>query len=313
MKNPIRVAGIALLFACGLAVLSRTHARSAVREETTTEKTVSARGLDHVKTDVSIGSIRVTADSEDSVRIRAVRHVEGGSAEDRRRWLQETRVTIETHDRTLEIKDVIPKSLQNYHASGRNFKMNLDVDLHLPDRLNLMLASGVGDVTVDGQAGGVHADAGVGTIQLKRLRCAGRAVDAHTGAGDIHIEGQTGTLTVEDGAGRIEMKGLECSGKTIRVKTGAGDVVAALRATPSDSFHVHAGTGNIRISLPAQVKASVEMSAGVGGVHSAFSLPSRRRGDFEIGASRSGEINGGGFGLRLDVGVGDIRLEKGTD
>jgi hypothetical protein len=329
------IAPIALL-AIGL---SAGGALAAQREETTTEKTVAAQGVVRLKVRVEIGPVHLIADDGDAVQIKAVRVVEGGTATDRRRWLQEPKVTIESQGDTVEVRDVIPDSLKrrgsgryNYDwPHARDFKMHLDVDIRLPRRLISDLSTGIGDLTVDGQAGAVTADAGVGAVKLTHLACGENPVSAHTGAGNVRVEGRMGglsaaagagnitvegevrDLTIHDGAGKIDLNRLTGSGRQWKVDVGAGNVTMALRALPTESLSVHSGVGNLKVTLPARLGASVNLNTGMGHVTSALTLANSHRNGGEFGQTLSGRLNGGGPTLRLDVGMGDIQLASAQD
>lgn len=129
------------------------------------------------------------------------------------------------------------------------------------------------------------------------------------GAGDIRIEGEVGDLTVGSGAGRVLLNDVRCQGESLRVNTGAGYVHITLNALPRRRAMVNVGTGSVRMSLPAGARARVALKSGMGDVRSAFPLTPERK-EKGFGGALSGELNGGGTDVRVDVGIGDARLER---
>src|SRR5579862_949299 len=227
-KDMARIATAALVL-CTLNLTTSGAALAVEKEQTVTEKAVSAQGIDHLKVNVEIGPIHLIAEDGDSVQIKAVRVAEGGSAADRKRWLQEPRVTIQSQGDTLEVKDIIPESLRNHNSGrynfnwprGRDFKVHLDVDIRLPRRLIPELSTGIGDITVDGQANRITADTGVGAVRLTHLACGENPVSVHTGAGNVQMDGQVGALTAAAGAGNVTVVG---EVRDLNIHDGAGRV-----------------------------------------------------------------------------------------
>jgi DUF4097 and DUF4098 domain-containing protein YvlB len=290
-------------------VSSLSAQERAPREEVKTEKTFPIQGIEEVKVSVQIGPVRVFGDNPNAVQVRAVRHAEGGTADDRHRWLSETKVEIEKQGAVLTIKDVVPKSLQdNGHA--KNIGMGLDLELHVPSRVALDIVTGVGDVETAGLAGGATVTTGAGNVRLKQLSAPGGDVRVHTGAGNVTMDGQAGDVIVKTGAGQVSLKRLDCSGKILNVDAGAGDVTVALRSLPSGSLKINAGTGRIHLSVPEKARAAVTASSGMGSVKSEFALSSQRRNGGSFGGTLSGNLNGGGTTISLHAGIGEIELDK---
>jgi DUF4097 and DUF4098 domain-containing protein YvlB len=302
-------AALALMLASGLA-LSVSAQERAPREEVKTEKTLPVQGIEEIKVSVQIGPVRVFGDNPNAVQIKAVRHAEGGTADDRHRWLSETKVEIEKQGAMLTIKDVVPKSLrENWHA--KNFGMGLDLELHVPSRVAMDIATGVGDVETSGLAGGLTVATGAGSVRLKQLSAPGGDVRVNTGAGNVTMDGQAEDVTVKVGAGKVSLKRMDCTGKLLTVDAGAGDVDVALRSLPSSSLKISAGTGRIHLSVPEKARADVSASSGMGSVKSEFALSSQRRNGGSFGGTLSGNLNGGGgTTISLHAGIGEIQLDR---
>jgi len=204
--------------------------------------------------------------------VKAVRIAEGGTAEERRRWIEESRLEIDQDERTLVIKDVVPKHRRSDRAFRRREGSNarLEVDLHVPPGLALELSSL---------------------------------------AGSTDVEGRVGDLKVQSTAGAVRLKWLECTGRRLEVNATAGEVTLDLRSLPSETLSVNVTAGKVRMGVPSSAKARVEMSTITGTVSSGASLASRKHSKGLVGQSLSGELNGGGVPLRIHVVAGEARLE----
>jgi len=304
----VRLTAMALLASCCLARSAAAQERGP-REEAKTEKTIPVQGIEEVKASVMIGPIKVVADSPNTIQVRAVRHAEGGTADDRRRWLSETKVEIEKQGAALIVKDVVPKSLrQNGHA--KNLSMGLDLELHVPSRLAMTLAAGVGDVEATGVAGGLTVATGAGNVRLRQLGGPEEGVTVDVGAGNVTMDGQAGDVRIHSGAGKVSLQNLDCAGKTLFVDTGAGDVSAALRSLPSGNLRINVGTGRIRLSVPDKARADISAASGMGSIRSAFALAGQKQSGGGFGGTLSGNLNGGGAEVSLHTGIGEIQLER---
>src|SRR5262245_47730533 len=140
----MRTVRLFVAFALLVAVISAMGMadRSRPREETTVEKRIPAGGIASVRANVFVGPIRVYADSPEAVQVKAVRIAQGGTAEERRRWIEESRLEIDQEGRTLVIRDVVPRNQRSERRNhGRDgFETRLEMDLHVPPGSGLDLS-----------------------------------------------------------------------------------------------------------------------------------------------------------------------------
>src|SRR5581483_9574296 len=59
------------------------------------ERSFPAHGVRQVKASVQVGTLRIETDSPDTVRVKAVRRLEGLSDSEASRWLERARVVVE--------------------------------------------------------------------------------------------------------------------------------------------------------------------------------------------------------------------------
>jgi hypothetical protein len=136
------------------------------------------------------------------------------------------------------------------------------------------------------------------------------ALDAKTGVGNLEVTGEVGDVRVESGVGDVKLRRLACSGNSVTAKAGVGEMTVSLASLPREQVKAELGVGQLRVGLPASARASVHLSSGMGNVSSGFPLKKTPRGAFNFGGTQTGDLNGGGPSVRLNVGVGDVRLER---
>jgi hypothetical protein len=267
--KPLAAFGFLLLMAGGLWTNARAGQERPREQKVQAEGTLRGQGVEVARLEVKVGTLRIFSDSAEGIRYRVVRHVEGGSAEERHRLLTDTSVSAERQGSAFVLKDNMPQ--ERASRQGERPSCHLEVELHLPSRVSLDVANGVGNIEATGDFGSVVVHNGVGNVSLKRVNLSGGSVDVHTGTGNIEV---------------------------------------AVRSLPTQKFRVNTGVGSVKVSLPAQAKASVTMQTGVGGLKSDYSLISPRRGLVQIGGEMHGDVNGGGIPIEVKVGTGDARLLK---
>jgi hypothetical protein len=138
----------------------------------------------------------------------------------------------------------------------------------------------------------------------------GLAVESSTNIGDTDISGRLGDLSLQSGVGNIKLRQLECAGGIVNAKSGVGDVEMALRSLPDQRIKLEVGVGKVRVGLSSGARARLNTTTGVGQIASSFPTAQARRGGLNLGGTASGELNGGGIPIDINIGVGDLRLDR---
>ena len=122
-----------------------------------------------------------------------------------------------------------------------------EVDWHItaPPGLALAVATGVGDVRVEGFDQGASVSTGVGEVVLQNIR--GKVV-ASSGVGDLVADGLAGPVELDTGVGDIRLG--ELSGSSdLRASTGVGSVRATLPLCAKGRLTVGSGVGSVHLNL----------------------------------------------------------------
>lgn len=311
MKRLACIATIAILGTSALRMSALVEQKKPV-EESKIEKTLASKNVDSAKVSNWVGDIKVFADSPDEVKVKAIRHAEGGTAAERHRWLTETSVQIEQQGSAILVKDIVPESLRkslNHRNGHDSLQVHLNLDIHLPSRLALVVSNMAGDVRIEGTGGGLDLNTTAGNLVLAGLRCANKPVAVHHSAGDIEMDGQVGDLTLTNGAGGLKASELRVSGKVVDLHLGAGEVELAMLSLPTERLKVDVGTGEVHLRLPANAQARLSASTGVGNIESSgLQFSSSKRGGSSLGGSLKGDLNGGGPLLDIHTGIGEVHL-----
>lgn len=88
-------------------------------------------------------------------------------------------------------------------------------------------------------------------------------VNIQLGAGNIDVRGPGGEMRLVDGAGNVTAHNTTFSGSS-QLKTGAGNVTADCALAPGSTTDVNVGAGNVTLTLPANTPAHVDASTGIG-------------------------------------------------
>ncbi|HUF27828.1 MAG TPA: DUF4097 family beta strand repeat-containing protein [Gemmatimonadaceae bacterium] len=182
----------------------------------------------------------------------------------------------------------------------RGRRASADFTVEVPRGVMVRVASGSGDVTVDGVSGDVNASSGSGSVRVSGG--AGR-VHASSGSGTVTVDAARGPVQASSGSGSVHVT--TASGPVV-ASTGSGNIDVSMAALPgAEDMRFSTGSGSITLRLPADFSANIEASTGSGGIESDFPLQVvGRMSRHNVRAA----IGGGGRSLRMSTGSGNIRI-----
>ncbi|HEY1991110.1 MAG TPA: hypothetical protein VGH71_01525 [Gammaproteobacteria bacterium] len=233
------VAALLLLSALPLAA-SADPASSMPR---TLKADVVSAGVSSVALEVGVGELHVTASGDDKVHVQVtLRHkqrqfmwffhwMDGGSAD------QIAAAAIQQKSSG----DRLTLSLSYPHSGNDDMKQEWDVQL--PARLRLDAAMEVGDLGVEGVAGGVTAKLNVGEV----------SIDVPQGSIDASVD-----------VGEIRAKSATARHGKIQLATNIGDAVLVMQGSES-GYHDHGGLGT-RVSLDGSGPDAMQLKVNIGDV-----------------------------------------------
>lgn len=216
-------------------------------------------------------------------------------------------------------------------------RLSLAYDITVPAATSATLATGSGNLRVDGLQGGVHLATGSGGIEANAI---GQHLHANTGSGDItvhavqgetqlqtgsgtiHAWGLAGPVTLSTGSGDITLSGSTQSARadtgsgsihvtdvhgSLRARTGSGDISAQGVLPDGHRWDLSTGSGSIDLGLPSGTHANVDLQSDSGSIHS--DLPVQMQGKLNA-HHMTGFLGGANATAWLSVrtGSGDIRI-----
>lgn len=183
----------------------------------------------------------------------------------------------------------------------RNRRGRANFTVEVPRGVVVRVASGNGDVTVDGATADVHASSGNGDV---RVGSGAAAVRGSSGNGTVLVDGARGPVSASSGNGRVSVT--TASGP-VNASTGNGRVEVAIASRAAGDMEFSSGNGSITVTLPADFAARVEASTGNGGFHTDFPMQVQgRMSNHRV----SGSIGQGGGRMTLSTGNGAITLRR---
>ena len=281
---------LALSIAAGVAVHAQPKRDFAVTRQDSIERTLRFAGSDVQTLDVRVtrGSIQVTGDGGNEVRLRIDRTIEA----EREQFVDEARrdVRLETMDGGGTVGLIVREP--HGAACGESY-----IGSREPwwDRTRYRVTT---DVTV-------HVPAAV------RFRVCG------INGGSIDVAGVTGDFDVTNVNGPVTVRGVRGSGRATTVN---GGVTVTFLAPPRDESLLKTVNGDITATFPPTLSADLRMKTFHGGLFTDFDVtpvaarpapaPSRRDGRFVY---RSGgftlvRAGSGGPEITLETLNGDVRV-----
>jgi hypothetical protein len=261
-------------------------------EERTFERTIDVSGIREVVAKFGIGNVKIVSSDGRQIRVHAVRKVKGGTAEQRRWWLDSSSIEVGSQGGKATI---IEKQLKDDRDWGNHnsFNMQMDAEIRVPRGVALELATGVGNVQASRLSNSIRITTGAGNVDLSDIGSSS-PVDIRTGAGNIRLQGRTGNLKVDSGAGSVHLKQVSLEGRDVEVNVGAGEIVAEITRVPSGKLNLSSGVGNVSVSLPSGVGANLTSNS------------KRERGPGDLGTRMEGTV--GRTKVSLSSGIGKVSL-----
>ncbi len=162
---------------------------------------------------------------------------------------------------------------------------SIRVEVRVPRESDLDINTADGNVKIDSVRGDLKLATKDGDV---RVHEAEGLLHANTGDGNVNVDGRYDTLSLRTGDGNI-------------------DAELSPASAPQFGWMLRTGDGNLRLRLPDNFGADLDAQSGDGRVSVEFPITvSGSRGENSV----RGKINGGGIGIELRTGDGDIRVEK---
>jgi hypothetical protein len=232
------------LFCASLLALLPLAALADSTEPRVLSAEVQTAGVDTLALEIGVGEVHVTASSDDKIHARVTLRRKQREFMWFFHWMTEgststiaaARIDQRSSGGRLTLTLALP------HASDQQ-DLKQEWDVQLPARLKLDAVMDVGDLSIEGVAGGVMAKLNVGELNLDLPK---GAIDANVNVGEIRARSGSGHH------GRIELS------------SSIGDVALILQGTEGGTRE-HGGLGS-RVSLDGDGPDEIQLKLNIGEV-----------------------------------------------
>ncbi len=232
------VVSAVVIGACALVHLriDGDHLRSGIEAKRVETHELTLDAGRALQASVDLGSIRVRTSPDASARVVATLRAWGSDQEDANKRLAQME---------LELGPNVVRGHEKQDSSRKFFEFGggeeVDLELVLPAGLRLELASGSGDVAVDGAFGDTAASSGYGDVEAKGIR---GTLAAKSGSGSVHANDVHGArVKLDSSYGEISLRSIDAEEIDARTSSGgieASDLSARRSVLHSDYGNVHA-------------------------------------------------------------------------
>jgi DUF4097 and DUF4098 domain-containing protein YvlB len=279
------------------------------------EKTFETPGPVRLRVELPSGDLRLRASASPVTTVRLTPRGRGGEE------LAERFVVEQRGDEILVQAPKARDSLLGWGSKG-----SVDVEVELPERSELDVRAGSGDVAASGVLGQVAIGTGSGDVSLDELaggevktgsgeiemRTVRGPLVARTGSGDIAVHTANADVDLSSGSGDLVLRRAE---GRVKAKTGSGDVTIAASVADLD---VLTGTGDLHLGGIHGGEAKVRTGTGdvtlgvVTGVAAYVDL-NTVTGDVQVDLEESSapeDAEAATTSLTVQSGSGDIRVRR---
>ena len=173
----MRPAALSLVF---LAIAAPASAGQTLQAQT---KAWTVSPDTRLKFDFPVGELRVEASDDSRVRLELLVKCRSASDERCERFVDNLRLEVDQTTRELSVK---VKGYPKFNTHN----INLQGVLQVPRGLAVELDMGVGDLEVEGLAGNLEVDLGVGEADLNLVASSYRSASVEVGVGDATLRAQ---------------------------------------------------------------------------------------------------------------------------
>jgi hypothetical protein len=228
-----------MLVRCALVCCLVTGVSYADYQETRT-LTLDSKNLSNFKVDVGAGSLSIVGvPNTDTITVKATIHIGSSSDSKAERYIKdylELRLTARG-DRAVLVSD-FDNDWSITKWIGGNVNSRVDIELTMPQIMNLDVNDGSGSMEIRNVMGKVDIDDGSGNIELETI---GGDVKIDDGSGSIDVKSVKGDVDIDDGSGNADLEHIIGS---VVIDDGSGSITIK---DVTGSVEIDDGSGNIKV------------------------------------------------------------------
>ena len=203
------------------------------------ELTLPAADLSLLDIDAGAGSLTVIGEAGRSdVFVEATISVSGSEDAGRRTVESDMELSLEQRGDRAELTSRFESRLFRWRSQPR-----IDLEVIVPEGLNVAIDDGSGSITVSQVLGNVDIEDGSGSISV---RDSGGQITIDDGSGSIEIDQAGGDVSIVDGSGGIDVHGVRGS---VTVDDGSGGIDVS--DVSQDVIVASDGSGGVRTARVA--------------------------------------------------------------
>lgn len=251
--------------------------------------------------DIDHGNVEVRSGGRDVVQVEVERIVDVEDREKAKALLERHDLVIEQHGDDVTVESMVNREEGLWTMLRSHVDLKVRVYVTIPERFDVDFSTGAGNVSIDNVGGSVNGETGAGNVSVGAVR---GKVSVSSGSGNISIQGAEQLVEANTGAGNVEVRS---SRGQVRISTGAGNITAYITEQPREESKLTTGAGNVTVYLHEDIGVRVDAEASMGSANTDFPLEVHGK---WMSKSFGGAVNGGGPGLHLRAGVGNVSLRK---
>jgi hypothetical protein len=245
------------------------------------------------------GAIEITESPDESVHVVAERR--GGPARGDRVRFEVLRDGLDiVICSVVDYAECLGDGIRMLDAERSHTPEEVHLSVRLPRSAHVRIATGTGDLSLEGVGGDVIARTGNGTVHLTGIS---RGVELHSGNGALTIDEALASVRARTGNGAIRIR---AASGAVSVRTDNGGIhvgMASLEDGAELAFRT--ANGGVELDLPVDVSVDLVARLAHGTVISDIPLAMEGRIDFRNLRARIGR---GGQELIVVSGDGDLLL-----
>jgi len=291
--SPLRMALVSIAFAAAASAPAAAQRGDRTRE-TVYDQSFNVSAGDRLVVDV--GDMDVRVESGSAARIHVIAWAKDHAFA--RDIYEEMRFSAGASGGTLTIETDEPRNWSyDWQEWQRRGGASFTAIVTVPERFDLDLKTGDGDVTVGSFNGAVAVNTGDGDVRLESV--SGPEIRLRTGDGDVTAESlDAPTISLDTGDGDLIVR--QASG-AVTASSGDGDI--RIEVGRYEGLSIRTGDGDVTVFADPSIRANVDVNGEDLSMGRSFTLSGRIEED-----RLSGTLNGGGPELRIRTGDGSVSI-----
>ncbi|MEZ0537242.1 hypothetical protein ACAG39_08315 [Caldicellulosiruptoraceae bacterium PP1] len=197
----------------------------------------------------------------------------------------------------IKSRAYLSEAITNNNAS--DIKRSIDLTISIPQKSNLSIQNGNGNIFVKTLYGSLYIVNGNGNIQINEIN---GSLDIRNGSGNVNIDFVKGNVSINNGNGNIESDISQA--QTISIINNNGNITSRIDKLKSYKRSIiQGGNGNIKLSFTKEVSSKVLIKTSSKSIKSDFELK-------KLNDTYTTSIYGDNHQIDIVLGNGDIEIER---